>query len=88
MNNAKNKTLAIQKRDRTKSMNSEHKAGKINTTVAIKITTKARLDRSRAPGQCYDGFISELVNYWERYRICSSLCSPGKPIYVEDEREG
>jgi hypothetical protein len=51
-----------------------------HTTIAVQKQTKKRLDNSRAPGQCYDGFISELVDYWERYRISSSLCGPGRPI--------
>ena len=36
------------------------------TTVALRIATKARLDVNRAPGQCYDGFIWQLVDLWER----------------------
>jgi hypothetical protein len=51
-----------------------------HTTIALQMETKKRLHDSRAPGQCYDGFISELVDYWERYRIGSSLCGPGRPI--------
>ena len=35
------------------------------TTVALKKATKAKLDSNRAPGQCYDGFISQLVDMWE-----------------------
>jgi hypothetical protein len=58
----------------------------LHTTIAIQKGTKQRLDQSRAPGQCYDGFISELVEYWERYIIGSSLCSPGKPIRQDMER--
>lgn len=57
-----------------------------HTTIALRKDTKARLDSSRAPGQCYDGFINELVEYWERYKIGSSLCSPGKPIHQAAER--
>jgi hypothetical protein len=57
-----------------------------HTTIAIQKVTKARLDGSKAPGQCYDGFITELVDYWERYRIGSSLCSPGRPIRQDAER--
>jgi hypothetical protein len=56
------------------------------TTIALQKDTKNKLDRNRAPGQCYDGFISELVDYWERYRIGSSLCWPGRPIHHEMER--
>ncbi len=58
----------------------------IHTTIAIQKDTKERLNNNRAPGQCYDGFISELVDYWERYRIGSSLCGPGRPIRHEVER--
>jgi hypothetical protein len=52
----------------------------MRTTIAIQKSTKKKLDDNRAPGQCYDGFIRELVDYWEKYRIGSSLCGPGKPI--------
>jgi hypothetical protein len=55
------------------------------TTIALQQNTKERLNHNRAPGQCYDGFISELVNYWERYRIGSSLCSPGRPVHRDAE---
>jgi hypothetical protein len=36
------------------------------TTVAISRTTKARLDRWRAVGQCYDGFLCQIIELWER----------------------
>jgi hypothetical protein len=35
------------------------------TTIGLTKTTKARLDRNRAPGQCYNGFICQLVDLWE-----------------------
>jgi hypothetical protein len=57
------------------------------TTIALQIETKKRLDGSRAPGQCYDEFVNELVGYWERYKIGSSLCGPGKPVYQTVKRE-
>jgi hypothetical protein len=38
---------------------------RIRTTIALKTTTKDKLDKNRAPGQCYDGFISQLVDLWE-----------------------
>jgi len=38
---------------------------RIRTTIGLKTTTKARLDKNRAPGQCYDGFISQLLDLWE-----------------------
>lgn len=40
--------------------------GKITTTVAIWRSTKDKLDRNRAPGQCYNGFICQLLDLWER----------------------
>ena len=39
---------------------------KIATTIAIWKSTKEKLDRNRAPGQCYNGFICQLVDMWER----------------------
>jgi hypothetical protein len=38
------------------------------TTVGLKQSTKEKLDRNRAPGQCYDGFICQMVDLWERAR--------------------
>jgi hypothetical protein len=38
----------------------------LRTTVGLKKTTKDRLDRNRAPGQCYDGFICQLIDLWEQ----------------------
>jgi len=35
------------------------------TTIGLRIETKARLDANRAPGQCYDGFLCQLINNWE-----------------------
>jgi hypothetical protein len=60
---------------------------KSRTTIALQKATKERLDGSKAPGQCYDGFIGELVEYWERYRIGSSLCGPGRPVKQDTGRE-
>ena len=39
---------------------------KTRTTIGIKTTTKDKLNKNRAPGQCYDGFICQLVDLWER----------------------
>ena len=36
------------------------------TTIAIWKSTKDKLDRNRAPGQCYNGFICQLVDLWEK----------------------
>jgi hypothetical protein len=36
------------------------------TTVAVSKNTKAKMDKWRAPGQCYDGFLREMIGLWER----------------------
>ena len=36
------------------------------TSIGLKKDTKGRLDANRAPGQCYDGFICQLVDLWEK----------------------
>ena len=41
---------------------------KNRTTIGLKSTTKDKLDNNRAPGQCYDGFICQLVDLWERVK--------------------
>jgi hypothetical protein len=35
------------------------------TTIGLKKSTKDKLDRNRAPGQCYDGFLCQLIDLWE-----------------------
>ena len=37
-----------------------------HTTIRLRKNTKKGLDRNRAPGQCYDGFVSQLIELWER----------------------
>ena len=37
-----------------------------NTSIAVWKSTKDKLDKNRAPGQCYNGFISQLVDMWEK----------------------
>ena len=39
---------------------------RLRTTIGLKTTTKDKLDKNKAPGQCYDGFICQLVDLWER----------------------
>jgi len=39
---------------------------KARTTIGIRMITKDKLDKNRAPGQCYDGFIRQMVDLWER----------------------
>jgi hypothetical protein len=36
------------------------------TTIGLKRTTKDRLDNSKSPGQSYDGFIRQLIAFWDR----------------------
>ncbi len=43
-----------------------NRLGKARTTIGIKATTKDKLDKNRAPGQCYDGFLRQLVDLWEK----------------------
>lgn len=38
------------------------------STIGLKQSTKSRLDHCRAPGQCYDGFIRQMVDHWEKSR--------------------
>lgn len=35
------------------------------TTIGLKRTTKNKLDHNRAPGQCYDGFLCQMMELWE-----------------------
>ena len=39
---------------------------RLHTTIGLKMSTKDRLDKNKAPGQCYDGFICQLVDLWKR----------------------
>ncbi|MCK5604158.1 hypothetical protein KAR91_19880 [Candidatus Pacearchaeota archaeon] len=38
------------------------------STIGLKIARKGKLDKNRAPGQCYDGFICQLVDLWEKVK--------------------
>ena len=40
----------------------------VRTTIGLKMSTKDKLDDNRAPGQCYDGFICQLVDLWEEVK--------------------
>jgi hypothetical protein len=44
----------------------ENRNSKLTTTIAIWKSTKEKLDKNRAPGQCYNGFICQLINLWEK----------------------
>ena len=41
-------------------------ANKPTTTISVWKTTKGKLDKNKAPGQCYSGFICQLVDLWEQ----------------------
>ncbi len=58
--NASNDVSVIEKKDNNKSLY------RGRTTIGLKTTTKDKLDKNRAPGQCYDGFISQMVDFWEK----------------------
>lgn len=36
------------------------------TTIGVHRSTKARLDKHRASGQCYNGFIGQLIELWAK----------------------
>ena len=37
-----------------------------HSPISLKETNKAKLDKYRAPGQSYDGFIYQLIELWEK----------------------
>ncbi|MDD5122899.1 MAG: hypothetical protein RBS96_08225 [Dehalococcoidales bacterium] len=43
------------------------------TTIAVRRSTKSMLDKNRAPGQCYDGFLCQMVEMWESTKTRSSF---------------
>ncbi len=36
-----------------------------HTTICVTKDTKERLDKEKAPGQSYNGFICQLIQRWE-----------------------
>jgi hypothetical protein len=48
--------------------NTGKKNNEPRTTVGVRQSTKDRLDLNRAPGQCYDGFLCQLVDLWEEVK--------------------
>jgi len=50
------------------------------TTIGLKMSTKDKLDKNRAPGQCYNGFICQLVDLWEEVKQARKdyISNPGK----------
>ena len=49
-----------------KEQNNRQELQRLRTTIGLKMFTKDKLDKNRAPGQCYDGFICQLIDLWER----------------------
>jgi hypothetical protein len=47
------------------------------TTIGVKASTKDKVDKNRAPGQSYDGFINQLVALWETTKIEAAKKSKG-----------
>ena len=48
-------------------MEEETKDKRANTTtIGLWKSTKAKLDKNKAPGQCYNGFICQLIDLWEK----------------------
>jgi hypothetical protein len=43
-------------------------ANAFRTSIGLKKTTKEGLDKNKAPGQCYDGFICQLIELWEKVK--------------------
>ncbi len=43
-----------------------HNPDKQTTTIALHKSTKDKLDKIRAPGQCYNGFLCQLIELWEK----------------------
>jgi len=58
--NNHNEALAVKEKSNGQELS------KVRTTIGLKAATKSKLDNNRAPGQCYDGFICQLVDLWER----------------------
>ena len=50
----------------TKMGQKSSKRDQSRTTIGLRSTTKERLNNNRAPGQCYDGFLCQLVDLWEK----------------------
>jgi hypothetical protein len=40
-------------------------AKSVRVSIGLKKTTKDKLDNNKAPGQCYEGFVCQLIDLWE-----------------------
>ena len=58
--NTSNETLTVNREM------SDYGEGNERTTIGVRQMTKQKLNENRAPGQCYDGFIRQLVALWEK----------------------
>jgi len=56
-------------------------ASNSRSSIGLKKDTKDRLDENRAQGQCYDGFICQLVDLWEKVK-------ESKPDYILNTSKG
>ena len=43
----------------------EGKHNSLRASIGIRQATKDKLDKNRAPGQSYDGFLRQLIDMWE-----------------------
>ncbi len=55
-----NKEVSIKRKKNDSNENNMRK------TIGLRTHTKDKLNQNRAPGQCYDGFICQLIDLWER----------------------
>ena len=46
----------------------DNEAKRQTTTIRVRKTTKVKLDKNRAPGQCYNGFICQLIDLWKEVK--------------------
>ncbi len=53
----------------------EMPSNRLHTTIGLRKVTKAQLNKNRALGQCYDGFICQLIDLWERHQPGNPLCA-------------
>ena len=58
--NETNQMVSIKERNNGNGMSNAR------TTIGLRSATKDKLDKNRAPGQCYNGFIYQLVDLWEK----------------------
>ncbi len=56
------KTLEVKQLDNRKRQKD------VYTTLNLRVSTKKRINKDRAPGQCYDGFICQLIDSWENIK--------------------